>query len=339
MKAVGLYRNLPIDDPESLVDLEVPKPAPAGRELLVEVKAISVNPVDCKVRARPDPNAQLPRILGWDAAGVVREVGPSAQLFKPGDEVYYAGSINKPGANSEYHVVDERIVGRMPRKLTFAAAAALPLTTLTAWEGLFDQLGIARSGADRGKTLLLIGAAGGVGSIAIQLAKRLAGLRVVGTASRPESAQWVKELGADAVIDHTGDLAAQMRAAGTPEADYVFCLTDATPYFPRFAPVIRPQGKLCLIVSMSGAVELTPLMQKSVSLHWEFMFTRSLFQTPDMQRQHEILDEAAALIDDGTLRTTLAESLGPITAANLRRAHQMLERGRTIGKLVLEGFS
>ncbi len=339
MKAIGLYRNLSIDEPESLVDLDVPKPAPSGRELLVEVKAISVNPVDYKVRARPDPNAQLPRILGWDAAGVVREVGPSAQLFKPGDEVYYAGSINKPGANSEYHVVDERIVGRMPRKVAFAAAAALPLTTLTAWEGLFDQLGISRSGADRGKTLLLIGAAGGVGSIAIQLAKRLAGLRVVGTASRPESAQWVQELGADAVIDHTGDLAAQMRATGVPEADYVFCLTDATPYFPRFAPVLRPQGKLCLIVSMSGAVELTPLMQKSVSLHWEFMFTRSLFQTPDMQRQHEILDEAAALIDDGTLRTTLAESLGPITAANLRRAHQMLERGRTIGKLVLEGFA
>jgi NADPH:quinone reductase len=338
VKAVGLYRNLPIDDPESLVDLEVPQPAPSGRELLVEVKAISVNPVDYKVRARPDPNAQLPRILGWDVAGVVREVGPSAQLFKPGDEVYYAGSINKPGANSEYHVVDERIVGHMPRKLSFAAAAALPLTTLTAWEGLFDQLGISRSGADRGKTLLLIGAAGGVGSIAIQLAKRLAGLRVVATASRPESAQWVQELGADAVVDHTGDLAAQMRATGIPDADYVFCLTDATPYFPRFAPVIRPQGKLCLIVSMSGAVELTPLMQKSVSLHWEFMFTRSLFQTPDMQRQHEILDEAAALIDDGTLRTTLAESLGPITAANVRRAHQMLERGRTIGKLVLEGF-
>jgi NADPH2:quinone reductase len=339
VRAVGLYRNLPIDDAESLVDLEVPKPAPAGRELLVEVKAISVNPVDYKVRARPDPNAQLPRILGWDVAGVVREVGPSAQLFKPGDEVYYAGSIAKPGGNSEYHVVDERIVGHKPRKLGFAAAAALPLTTLTAWEGLFDQLGISRCGADRGKTLLLIGAAGGVGSIAIQLAKKLAGLRVVATASRPESSRWVQELGADAVIDHTGDLAAQMRAAGTPEADYVFCLTDATPYFPRFAPIMRSQGKLCLIVSMSGAVELTSLMQKSISIHWEFMFTRSLFQTPDMQRQHEILEEAATLIDDGTLRTTLGDSIGTINAANLRRAHQMLERGHTIGKLVLEGFT
>ena len=338
MKAVGLYRNLPIGDPESLVDLTVPKPAPSERELLVEVKAISVNPVDYKVRARPDPNAALPRILGWDAAGVVREVGPGVRLFKPGDEVYYAGSIHKPGANSELHVVDERIVGRKPRKLGFAAAAAMPLTTLTAWEGLFDRLGISSSGGDSGKTVLLIGAAGGVGSIAIQLAKKLAGLRVVATASRPESSRWVKELGADAVIDHTGDLAAQMKASGVAEADYIFCLTDATPYFPRFAPVVRPQGKLCLIVSMSEPVQLTPLMQKNVSIHWEFMFTRSLFQTPDMQRQHEILEAAAALIDSGTLHTTLAESLGSINAANLRRAHELLERGRTIGKLVLEGF-
>jgi NADPH2:quinone reductase len=338
VKAVGLYRNLPIGDPESLVDLTVPKPAPSERELLVEVKAISVNPVDYKVRARPDPNAALPRILGWDAAGVVREVGPGVRLFKPGDEVYYAGSIHKPGANSELHVVDERIVGRKPRKLGFAAAAALPLTTLTAWEGLFDRLGISSSGGDSGKTVLLIGAAGGVGSIAIQLAKKLAGLRVVATASRPESSRWVKELGADAVIDHTGDLAAQMKASGVAEADYIFCLTDATPYFPRFAPVVRPQGKLCLIVSMSEPVQLTPLMQKNVSIHWEFMFTRSLFQTPDMQRQHEILEAAAALIDSGTLHTTLAESLGSINAANLRRAHELLERGRTIGKLVLEGF-
>ena len=339
MKAVGLYRHLPIDDPESLVDLEVPKPAPAARELLVEVKAISVNPVDYKIRARPDPNSPQPRILGWDAAGIVREVGAGVQLFKPGDEVYYAGSIQKPGANSEYHVVDERIVGHKPRTLGFAAAAALPLTTLTAWEGLFDRFEISSSGADRGKSLLLIGAAGGVGSIAIQLAKKLAGLRVVGTASRPESSQWIRELGADAVVDHTGDLAAQMKAVGIPEADYVFCLTDATSYFPRFAPLVRPQGKLCLIVSMSEPVQLTPLMQKNVSIHWEFMFTRSLFQTPDLQRQHEILEAAAGLIDNGTLRTTLAESLGPINAANLRRAHQLLERGRTIGKLVLEGFN
>ena len=339
MKAVGFYRNLPIDDAESLVDVDVAKPAPAVRELLVEVKAISVNPVDYKVRMRPDPNAQLPRILGWDAAGVVREVGSAVQLFKPGDEVYYAGAMQKPGANSEYHVVDERIVGHKPRKLGFAAAAALPLTTLTAWEGMFDRLGISSSGADRGKSVLLIGGAGGVGSIAIQLAKKLAGLHVIATASRPESSKWVRELGADTVIDHAGDLAAQLQAAGVAAADYVFCLTDATPYFPRFASIIRPQGKLCLIVSMSEPVQLTALMQKNVSIHWEFMFTRSLFQTPDMQRQHEILEEAARLIDSGTLHTTVGQSLGSINAANLRRAHQMLERGRTIGKIVLEGFT
>jgi zinc-binding alcohol dehydrogenase family protein len=338
MKAVGLYRHLPIDDPESLVDLDVPKPSPADRELLVEVKAISVNPVDYKVRTRVAPGEQLPRILGWDVAGVVREVGAAVQLFKPGDEVYYAGSVHKPGANSEYHVVDERIVGRKPRTLSFAAAAALPLTTLTAWEGLFDRLGISSSGADRGKSVLLIGAAGGVGSIAIQLAKQLAGLRVVATASRPESASWVKELGADVVVDHTGDLAEQMKAQGVAEADYVFCLTDATPYFPRFAPIIRAQGKLCLIVSHSAPVELTALMQKSISVHWEYMFTRSLFATADMQRQHEILQETAALIDRGALRTTLGENLGAINAMNLRRAHQLLERGHTVGKLVLEGF-
>lgn len=338
MKAVGLYRHLPVDDPESLVDLEVPTPAPSGRDLMVEVRAISVNPVDYKVRARTDANEQLPRILGWDVAGVVTAVGGDAKLFKPGDEVYYAGSIHRPGANSEFHLVDERIVGHKPHTLDFASAAALPLTTLTAWESLFDRLGVARSGADRGKTFLIIGGAGGVGSIAIQIAKRLAGLTVIATASRPESAQWVRELGADVIIDHTGDMAAQMRAAGMPEADYVLCPSDATPYFPRFAALLRPQGKLCLLASMTGPVELNSLMQKSVTIAWELMFTRSLFQTSDMQRQHEILEEAASLIDNGTLRTTLGENLGPINAANLRRAHQKLERGRTVGKLVLEGF-
>ncbi len=338
MKAVGFHRQLSAEDPESLVDLELPKPRASGRDLLVEVKAISVNPVDYKVRMRPDPNAQLPRVLGWDVAGVVRETGPDATLFKPGDEVFYAGSIQRPGANSEYHLIDERIVGRKPRTLSFAAAAALPLTTLTAWEGLFDRLGVARDGTDRGRTVLIIGGAGGVGSIAIQLAKRLAELNVIATASRPESARWVRELGADGVVDHTGDLAAQLRELGTPEADYIFCLTDAAPYFPRLAPIIRPQGRICLIVSMNAAVDLNPLMQKSVSIAWELMFTRSLFQTHDMQRQHEILREAAELIDSGVLRTTVGESLGAINAANLRRAHQMLERGHTIGKIVLEGF-
>jgi NADPH:quinone reductase len=338
MKAIGLYRHLPSSDPESLVDLELEMPTPSRRDLLVEVRAISVNPVDYKVRAREVPNEQLPRVLGWDAAGIVKATGPEATLFRPGDEVYYAGSIHRPGSNCEFHLVDERIVGRKPRTVDFVAAAAMPLTTLTAWESLFDRLGIARDGADRGKSVLMIGAAGGVGSIAIQIAKRLAHLRVIATASRDASARWVTELGADEVVDHSGDLAEQLRAIGTPEVDYILCMTDATPYFPKFASLIRAQGRICLLASMTQPVDITPLMQKSASVVWEFMFTRSLFETPDMQRQHEILNEAAALIDNGTLRTTVAQSLGVINAANLRRAHQLLELGRTIGKLVLAEF-
>jgi zinc-binding alcohol dehydrogenase family protein len=337
MKAVGLHRPLPITDPESLVDLELPVPQPAGRDLQVEVSAISVNPVDYKQRMRATPGSG-PTVLGWDVAGVVRAVGPDATLFRPGDEVYYAGSIHRPGANAQFHLVDERIVGRKPRQLDFPAAAALPLTTLTAWESLFDRLGIARDGSDRGKSILMIGAAGGVGSIAIQLARHLAGLRVIGSASRPESAQWVRELGAEHVIDHRAKLIDQLRTAGVDGVDYVLCLTDATEYFPAFADVIRPQGKICLIVSMAAPVQLTPLMSKSVTVVWELMFTRSLHQTPDMQRQHEILDEVAALIDSRALKTTLSQNLGTINAANLRRAHALLEEGKTIGKLVLSAF-
>jgi NADPH2:quinone reductase len=337
MKAVGLYRPLPVTDPESLVDLELPVPQPTGRDLQVEVRAISVNPVDYKQRMRAAA-ATGPIVLGWDVAGVVRAAGAEATLFKPGDEVYYAGSIQRPGANAEFHLVDERIVGRKPRQLDFSAAAALPLTTLTAWESLFDRLNISREGADRGKSILMIGAAGGVGSIAIQLARRLAGLRVIGTASRPESAQWVRDLGAEHVIDHRGVLIDQLRAAGFDGVDYVLCLTDATEYFPAFADVIRPQGKICLIVSMTAPVQLTALMSKSVAVVWELMFTRSLHNTADMQRQHEILDEVAALIDGGALKTTVSNNLGTINAANLRRAHALLEEGKTIGKLVLSGF-
>jgi NADPH2:quinone reductase len=337
MKAIGLFRHLPIDQPEALLDLELPDPEAGERDLLVAVRAVSVNPVDCKVRARDTGVERTARVLGWDASGVVRSVGAEVSLFKPGDEVYYAGSIDRPGANSELHLVDERIVGSKPRSVGFAPAAALPLTTLTAWEGLFDRLGISASGADRGKRLLIIGGAGGVGSIAIQLAKQLAHLEVFATASRPESARWVRELGADAVIDHTRDIAAQLTA--TPGVDYILCATDFPPYFPLFAQIIRPQGKICLIVSTPKSVDLTPLMQKSATIVWELMFTRAVFKTPDMGRQGVILNEAASLIDRGTLRTTIGQNLGAINAANLRQAHTLLESGRTIGKLVLEGFA
>ena len=338
MKAVGLYRYLPIGDPESLLDLEVEAPQATGRDLLVEVKAIAVNPVDYKSRA-PRPQVEsAPKILGWDVAGVVKAVGADATLFKPGDAVYYAGSRTRPGGNSELHLVDERIVGRKPRNLRFAEAAALPLTTLTAWEGLFDRLGISRTGADAGRAVLIIGGAGGVGSIAIQLARRVARLRVIATASRPESDKWARELGADEVVDHTKDLGAQLKALGRPEVDYILCCNSTDHHFPAFASIIAPQGKICAIVSTQKPVDLAPLMQKSVTFAWELMFTRPTFQTSDLVAQHQILDEAATLVEAGTLKSTIATRLDPINAANLKKAHALLEGGHVVGKIVLEGF-
>jgi zinc-binding alcohol dehydrogenase family protein len=338
MKAVGLYRYLPIEDPESLLDLEVEDPRAAGRDLLVEVKAVAVNPVDYKTRA-PKPQVETsPKILGWDVAGVVKAVGPDVTLFKPGDTVYYAGSRTRPGGNSELHLVDERIVGRKPRSLRFADAAALPLTTLTAWEALFERMGISKTGAHGGRTVLVIGGAGGVGSIAVQLAKRLARMRVIATASRPESSTWVHDLGADAVIDHTKDLAGQLAELGRPDVDYILCCNSTDAHFPAFAGIIAPQGKICSIVGTQRPVDLAPLMQKSVTFAWELMFTRPTFQTPDMQLQHQILDEAAALVEEDTLKSTVATRLSPINAANLKQAHAQLEGGHVVGKIVLEGF-
>jgi zinc-binding alcohol dehydrogenase family protein len=338
MKAVGLYRYLPVDHPEALLDLDVPTPVPAGRDLLVEVKAISVNPVDYKMRGPKDQVETTPRILGWDVAGVVEAVGPGGTLFRPGEAVYYAGARMRQGGNSERHLVDERIVGRKPRNLSFPEAAAMPLTTLTAWEGMFERIAISRTGDDARRTILVIGGAGGVGSIAIQLAKALARLTVIATASRPESEKWVRDLGADHVVDHRRELAPQLQALGIPEVDHVFCLSDIEPYVPQFASVIAPQGKICAIVGTQKPLALGQLMAKSVTFAWELMFTRPAYETADMIVQHAILDEAAALFEAGTLRTTMTTNLGPITAANLRRAHALLEGGRTIGKIVLEGF-
>jgi len=338
MKAVGLLRYLPIDDPESLLDVDVPKPQPDGHDLLVEVKAISVNPVDTKQRAPKDQVETTPKVLGWDVAGVVKGTGKEVTLYKPGDEVYYAGSIVRPGGYSEFHLVDERIVGRKPKNLGFAEAAALPLTTITAWEAMFDRMGISKVGRNADRTLLVIGGAGGVGSIAIQLAKKLARLKVFATASRVQSAKWATELGADVIIDHAKELAPQLKAAGTPEVDYILCCNSTDQYFPQFASIIAPQGKICTIVRATKPVDLVPLMTKSATFAWELMFTRSTYRTPDMIGQHELLEEAAALVEAGALRTTLTTNLGKINAANLRRAHKLLEEGHTIGKIVLEGF-
>ena len=338
MKAVGLTRYLPIDDPQALLDVELPQPVPGPRDLLVKVEAISVNPVDTKVRAPKETVETRPRVLGWDAAGTVEAVGPEVTLFKVGDPVFYAGSITRPGANSEFHPVDERIVGRKPATLDFTHAAALPLTAITAWEALFDRLGVSPQGADAGKSVLIIGGAGGVGSIGIQLAKQLAKLTVIATASRPESAKWAKELGADHIVDHFGDMPAQLKQIGFEQVDYVLMFNDTDRHFPAAAAVIKPQGGIATIVENARPVPVELLKAKSAAFHWEFMFTRSMFGTPDMIEQHKLLTEVARLIDAGTLRTTVGEDLGKINAGNLRRAHQLLEEGRAIGKLVLSGF-
>jgi len=338
MKAVGFYRYLPIEHPESLLDVELEEPQPSARDLLVEVKAISVNPVDTKRRAagtRPDTDL---KILGWDVAGVVAAAGPEAQFFKPGDKVYYAGSNQRPGANSQLHLVDERIVGRKPINLSFAEAAALPLTTITAWEAMFERMGISKSGSDTGKLLLILGGAGGVGSIAIQLAKKLARLKVVASGSRPDSIAWVKALGADATVDHNKPLPEQMAALGAPEVDYIFCCNNTESVFDALPRLIAPQGRICSIVRMARPVELSLLQEKSVSFSWEGMFTRSTFQTPDMEAQHGLLEDATGLLETGALVTTVRENLGKICAAQLKQAHQRIEQGHMVGKLVLEGF-
>jgi zinc-binding alcohol dehydrogenase family protein len=339
MKAVGYERSLPIDDPLALIDCVLPEPQPGPHDLLVAVEAISVNPVDTKIRRGVAPSDGEKKVLGWDVAGVVRAVGDQVTLFHPGDRVWYAGALDRPGANSELHVVDERVVGKMPASLSFAQAAALPLTALTAWELLFDRLGIARETTPRGEQLLVIGAAGGVGSILVQLARKLTGLTIIGTASRPESQRWVRELGAHHVIDHTKPLGDELRRIGVPAVTYVASLTNTDDHFAQIAEVVAPQGKFGLIDDPEKPLDVMLLKRKSVSLHWELMYTRSLFHTPDMIEQHRILNRVAELIDAGTLRTTLAEHFGTIEAANLRRAHALLESGKARGKIVLEGFS
>ncbi|MDQ2139950.1 zinc-binding alcohol dehydrogenase family protein [Alcaligenaceae bacterium B3P038] len=337
MKAIGYYRNLPISDAESLVDLTLPDPVPGNRDLLVEVRAVSVNPVDVKIRANKAPDDGQPKVIGWDAAGVVRSVGKDVTLFKPGDKVWYAGSLVRPGTNSELHIVDERIVGPMPTTLDFAAAAALPLTTITAWELLFDRLKISQSKEKSDATLLVIGAAGGVGSILVQLARQLTGLTVIGTASRPETTKWVSDLGAHHVIDHTKPLSEELKRIGFDGVDYIIGLNQTDAHFDEIVASINPQGHLALIDD-PDLFDFRKLKMKSVSLHWEFMFTRSMFSTPDQIRQHELLKRVASLIDSGVLRTTLNETLGTINAANLRRAHELIETNRARGKIVLEGF-
>ena len=337
MKAVGYRRSLPIGEPDSLLDVELEKPVPEARDLLVRIEAVSVNPVDTKVRMRAAPEPGKIKVLGYDGAGTVEAVGKGVSLFKPGEKVWYAGSILRQGTNAEYHLVDERIAGAMPRRLSFAEAAALPLTSITAWEMLFDRFAIRPGKPASAGALLIIGGAGGVGSIAVQLARRLTGLTVIATASRPETRAWCLELGAHYVADHSRPLPAELKALGFASVDYIFGVTATERHLAEIAEMVAPQGKFGLIDDPK-TLDALPFKRKSASIHWEAMFARSMFETPDMIAQHRLLGEVARLVDDGLIRSTATATLGRIDAATLKEAHALIESGRARGKLVLAGF-
>lgn len=337
MKAIGYYTASSIADPHALVDLDLPEPVIGEQDVLVEVRAVSVNPVDTKVRRNMSPEDGAPRILGWDAAGIVRKVGAKTTRFKVGDEVWYAGDLTRAGSNSEFQAVDERIVGLKPATLTFAEAAALPLTAITAWELLFDRLKVHEADPTADNKVLVVGAAGGVGSVLIQLARHLTGLKVIGTASRPETQQWVKGKGAHHVIDHSQPWAAQLAKLGIDSVSHVISLTHTDSYLDQIVDVLQPEGQLALIDDPKS-LDIVPFKRKSLSVHWELMFTRSMFSTPSLTRQHELLTRVSALVDAGVVQTTLTERIEGINASNLRKAHEQIESATTRGKIVLEGF-
>ena len=337
MKAVGYRVAGPVSADDSLVDLELPAPRPGPRDLRVAVKAISVNPADVQIRARMSPPQGEVRILGFDAAGVVDSVGSDVTLFKPGDEVFYAGAMDRPGTNSELHLVDECVVGHRPKTLSFGEAAALPLTSIAAGELLFERLAIPYGVKTQVGALLIVNGAGGVGSILTQLARRLTGLTIIATASRPETEAWCHKMGAHHVINHRHPLDQGLKEIGIGEVAYVAGLTATDKHLPAIAEAIAPQGRLALIDD-PRVLDIVNLKRKSVSVHWELMFTPTLYQTPDMIKQHHLLNEVAALVDAGLLRTTLTEEAGPINARNLKRVHSQVESHRNIGKTVLSGF-
>ncbi|MBA5805968.1 zinc-binding alcohol dehydrogenase family protein [Rhizobium changzhiense] len=337
MRAVAYKTPQPISAETSLIDVELPMPEAGGHDLLVEIKAVSVNPVDVKVRAHSAPPADELKVLGWDAAGIVKAIGADVTLFRPGDEVFYSGVISRPGSNAEFHLVDERIVGTKPKSLDFAAAAALPLTSITAYEALFDRLKVQDAVSGAGRSILIIGGAGGVGSIAIQIARALTDLTVIATASRPETQDWVKELGAHHVVDHSKPIAPQVAALGIGAPGFIFSTTNTDSHIGDIVEAIAPQGRFALIDDPK-TLDIVPFKRKAVSVHWELMFTRPLYGTPDMIEQHKLLNKISELVDAGKIRTTLSEIVGPINAANLKTAHAMVESGRMKGKAVLAGF-
>ena len=342
IKAIGYQGNLAIDNEQALQDISLDKPTASGRDILVEVKAISVNPVDYKIRqSRPAPDGEY-AVIGWDGAGIVTAVGDEVSLFSVGDKVYYAGDLTRSGSNAEYQIVDERIVGHMPSSLSFAEAAALPLTTITAWEMLFERLQVpvtnsSSSESANNVSVLVVGAAGGVGSILTQLLKTRTSAMIIGTASRDESVQWLKDLGADHVINHHNPLFDELQKIGVSEVDYVISLNNTDEHYEEIIKCLKPQGKFGLIDDPKS-LDANLLKTKCLSLHWEFMFTRSMFHTSDMLEQHHLLNAVAKLIDAGKIKTTIANNLGTITAEHLRTAHQMLENQQAHGKIVLEGW-
>jgi len=335
MKAIGYQQNLPVDNIQSLQDIELVMPKAQGQDILVEVKAVSVNPADFKIRLNMPAPENGWNVLGYDATGVVKSVGENVSLFKPGDKVWYAGDLTRSGSNAEYQLVDERIVGHMPTSLSYADAASLPLTAITAWELLFDRLQV--DATDKNKRILVIGAAGGVGSIMVQLIKKLTNLELIATASRPETIAWLEELGADHIINHRNKLSDEFTEHALPEVDYVISLNNTEGHLPEIVKIIKPQGKFGLIDDPES-LDIMPFKTKCVSIHWEMMFTRSMFQTEDMQAQHTLLNEVAKLIDCEEIQSTVGENFGHINAENLRKAHQLLESGKAKGKIVLEGF-
>lgn len=338
MKAVGFQHPLPLHHPDALCDIELDTPSPGPNDLLVRIHAVAVNPVDTKVRASATPEAGQWRVLGWDAVGTIAAIGANVQGFAVGERVYYAGALERQGSNAEFQLVDARLAAHAPQSLADEDAAALPLTALTAWEALFERLEISRPLPDGAPALLIVGAAGGVGSMAVQLARALTPLTIIATASRPESADWVRQLGAHHVIDHRQPLAAQVEALGLGQPGWVFSTTHSDQHWAQIAQLVAAQGKIALIDD-PAALDVRLLKRKSISLHWEFMFTRSMFATADLARQGHILQQIADLIDRQQLRSTRRETLGPINAATLRQAHARMESGSAIGKLVLQGFA
>jgi zinc-binding alcohol dehydrogenase family protein len=338
MKAIGYYASGPISRENALVDLDVPTPEVLARDVLVRVAAISVNPVDTKVRIGVTPESGQAKILGWDAVGVVEAVGSDVRHFRLGDRVWYAGSITRQGANAQLHAVDERLISRAPVNLSDADAAALPLTAITAWEMLFDRLGVSQRGGQN-KSLLIIGGAGGVGSILIQLARQLTQLRVIATASREQSRQWCLDMGAHEVIDHNQAMSSQLQALGVPHVDMIASLTQTDKHFDTLIEMLKPQGQLALIDDPAEPLSMNKLKRKSISLHWELMFTRSIYSTEDMSEQGHLLSNVAKLVEQGIVRTTATQKLSPISVAHLKNAHELQESGRAIGKTVLSSWT